>query len=223
MIDELDIPEIEIPAEPAEGEPLPHEPIQVVYYMGDRIDLRPIELTDEPLLRRWVNDPLVRTGLLHRGPINAVREREWIESLGKAAGDYVFGIVARSDDRLIGTAGLHRIDPVTRSATFGLLIGDREYQNRGYGTEATKLAVRFGFRELNLNRIALSVLANNWRAIRVYQNCGFRHEGCLRQAQYRGGGYVDEYRFSLLREEWDALPTVVPVAAGMGRCIEVGQ
>lgn len=210
MIEELEFPGTET-IEP-EAAPLPHEPLRVVYYMGRQIDFRPLELSDEPQLRRWINDPNVWATLLHRGPINALREREWITSLGKTGKDYVFGIVVRDEDRLIGTTGLHAINPVTRSATFGLMIGDRRYHNRGYGTEATRLALRYGFRELNLNRIELSVYADNWRAIRVYQKCGFQHEGCLRQAIYRNGRYVDEYRFAILREEWETVPTATPLS-----------
>jgi RimJ/RimL family protein N-acetyltransferase len=76
------------------------------------------------------------------------------------------------------------------------------YQNRGYGTEAASLCLRYGFEELNLNRIALSVFSHNWRAIRLYQRTGFVHEGCLREAVYRHGQYYDEYRFAMLRDEW---------------------
>jgi RimJ/RimL family protein N-acetyltransferase len=187
--------------------PVCEESAPVVYYMGERIYFRPFELSDEPTIRRWINDPRIWPTLLHRGPLNACRETEWIESQGKSKTDYVFAIVTKDGDRLIGSTGLHQIDARTRSATFGLLIGEVAYQNRGFGSEATRLAIKYGFRELNLNRIQLGVLASNWRAIRAYQKAGFVHEGCLRQAQYGQGEYVDEYRFAILREEWDALAT----------------
>ncbi len=183
---------------------------RVIFYQGRKIYFRPLEVADEPLLRRWINDPRIWATTAHRGPLNACREREWIESLGKSQTDYVFGIVAKGSDQLIGTTGLHRIDYVTRSATFGLMIGDVDCHNRGFGTEATRLALRYAFRELNLNRVQLSVYADNWRAVRVYQKAGFVHEGCLRQALYRHGQFVDEYRFAILREEWESLPTVIP-------------
>lgn len=190
----------------------------VVYYMGERIYFRPLELEDEPLLRRWINDPRVWRYLYHRGPKNALAEREYIESLGKNPGDYTFGIVVRDGDRLIGSTGLHNINWINQSALFGLMIGDVAYHSRGYGTEATKLALKFGFQELNLHRIALSVYSDNWRAIRVYQKAGFVHEGCLRQALYRNGRYMDEYRFAILREEWNRLQDLhVPESAYLRR------
>lgn len=177
---------------------------RVVYYEGQRIYFRPLELEDEPLLRRWINNPANWRTLLHRPPLNAAREREWIESQGKSHSDYVFGIVVKQGDRPIGTTGLHRIDAVNRSASLGICIGESSFQGRGFGREAVRLALKYGFEELNLNRIELSVFADNWRAIRTYQKVGFVQEGCLRQAHYRNGRYQDEYRFAMLRTEWEA-------------------
>ncbi|MHC4444568.1 MAG: GNAT family N-acetyltransferase [Planctomycetota bacterium] len=179
------------------------EAMKVVYYMGERIYLRPIELEDEPLLRQWINNPEIWQTTTLRPPMNAVRERQWIESLGKKENEYDFGIVVKDDDRLIGSTGLSQIHPFNRSAMFGIMIGDTEYQNQGYGTQATRLTVRYGFEELNLNRIWLRVYANNPRAIWTYQKAGFIQEGCLRQAYYRNGQYHDEYLFAILREVWE--------------------
>lgn len=174
----------------------------VIYLLGERIYFRPIELDDEALLRRWMNDPRVRRNITHRPPINAAREREWIENLGKEKTDYPFGIVLKQGDQLIGATGLRNVNFIARSATFGLVIGDVNRHGQGYGTEATRLVLKFAFQELNLNRVDLSVVGSNWRAIRVYQKCGFVPEGCLRQAVYRHGQYEDEYRFAILREDW---------------------
>lgn len=176
---------------------------RIVYYEGERIYFRPIEPTDEACLCRWINDPRVWRTLGTFLPKNSVVEKEWIESLYKSAADVVFGIVIKASDELIGVAGLHRIDPINRKAVFGISIGEVARHNQGYGTEAARLAVRYGFETLNLNRIELEVFANNFRGIRAYQKAGFRHEGCRRQAVYRDGRYEDVYVFSILREEYE--------------------
>lgn len=181
----------------------PASPARIAFYEGQRIYFSPVESSDETLLRRFINDPVNWRGLMHRGPVNSSREREWIESLGREGRDYVFGVVLRDGDRLIGVTGLHDVQSVARKAEFGINIGDRAFQNKGYGTEATLLCLRYGFEELNLNRIALGVFSNNPRAIRCYQKAGFVQEGCLRQAVFRNGRYEDEYRFAVLREEWE--------------------
>jgi len=175
----------------------------VVSYAGERIYFRPIELEDETLLRSWVNDPAVWRTLQIRPPINAVREREWIETLSKDPTRTVFGIVAREERRLIGTVGLVHIQATERSAELGISIGEVASWERGYGREAVRLMVRYGFEELNLNRIGLQVYSDNWRAIRCYQKAGFVHEGCLAQAAYRDGRYQDVYLFAILRAQWE--------------------
>lgn len=177
---------------------------RVVFYKGDRIYFRPIEPEDEPQLRLWINDPANWRTLHQHAPLNACREREWIETLGKSEKDIVFGIVVKDENRLIGTTGLHRIDSIARKAEFGIVIGDRTRQGMGYGTEAARLAVQYGFAVLNLNRIALSVFAGNIRAIFAYQKAGFVHEGTLRQAAFVNGAYEDVHRFAILRKEWEA-------------------
>jgi RimJ/RimL family protein N-acetyltransferase len=176
--------------------------MSVVYYRGQRIDLRPIEPDDEPQLRHWINDPKVWATLNHRGPINQVRQREWIDNHGKNSRDYQFGIVVRENGALIGTTGLHGVNPVSHSATFGLMIGDTDYHNRGFGTETAQLVLRFAFEELNLNRVQLDVFDFNERAIRVYEKAGYIREGRRRQAFYRHGEYRDVLIYSVLRAEW---------------------
>lgn len=177
----------------------------VVFYEGKRIYFRPLELEDEPSLKRFINDPRNWRFLRLGQPINGVREREWIESLGKSQTDYVFGVALKGTDRLIGVTGLHQVEARNRSAVFGINIGDTAFQGRGYGREATELVLRYAFEELNLNRVELAVYADNWRAIRLYQKVGFVQEGCARQARYSNGRYQDEYRFAILRSEWEAL------------------
>ncbi|MHA1583771.1 MAG: GNAT family N-acetyltransferase, partial [Promethearchaeota archaeon] len=72
-------------------------------------------------------------------------------------------------------------------------------------TEAMKLLVEYGFRELNMNRIELEVFASNPRAKRCYEKVGFKEEGCKRQAQFINGKYIDEYFMSIIRLEWQKL------------------
>lgn len=175
----------------------------VRYYEGERIYFRPIELSDEPMLRRWINDPANWSTLGRFLPMNELREREWIEKLYKDERDFVVAVVVKEGDRLIGATGFHAIHPVNRSAVFGITIGDREFQSKGYGTEAARLTVKYGFEELNLNRIELGVFADHERAVKCYQRAGFVIEGRARQAWFRNGRYHDDLKMAILREEYE--------------------
>ena len=174
----------------------------VKYYEGDRILLRPLELSDEELLRGWLNDPLNWKTLGRFLPVTELDERDFLQRLHKSNDQIALGIVVRDSGQLIGATGLHNINWPNRSAEFGIIIGDRGQQGLGLGGEATRLMVRYGFEELNLNRIGLSVFSDHPRAIRAYRRAGFVEEGRRRQAFFRNGKYHDELCFGLLRSEW---------------------
>ncbi|HPH95441.1 MAG TPA: GNAT family protein [Anaerolineaceae bacterium] len=116
-----------------------------------------------------------------------------------------FNIRTLADDKLIGGVGLWISDWASRNAWVGIGIGEREYWGKGYGTEAMRLIVRFGFRELNLNRISLDVFGYNERAVRSYEKVGFKVEGRMREWINRAGVRSDLIYMGLLRREWEAV------------------
>ncbi len=177
--------------------------MQVRYYEDDRIYFRPLEISDASTLVVWLNDPENWRTLGRYAPINQMRETEFIQKLCASQTDIVFGIVLKTKDRLIGCCGLHNISLSSRSATFGILIGEKSKQGIGLGTAATRLILRYAFDELNLNRVELSVFADHDRAIRVYRRAGFVQEGRARQAFFRNGRYHDALTFGILRDEWE--------------------
>ena len=82
------------------------------------------------------------------------------------------------------------------------MIGEKEYWNQGYGTETMRVMCRYGFEELNLNRIWLRVYETNPRGRNAYQKAGFVHEGTLREAEYKRGRYIDVHVMSVLKSDW---------------------
>jgi RimJ/RimL family protein N-acetyltransferase len=131
-------------------------------------------------------------------------EEQWFEAQLQDDSGHVFVIETLKDGVPIGNLDLHAIDWVNRSAGCGVSICERTYWNQGYGTDALRTLLRFGFEELNLHRVFLQVFDFNERAIRCYEKIGFRHEGRLRQARFVEGRYVDELIMGLLGEEWQA-------------------
>jgi ribosomal-protein-alanine N-acetyltransferase len=180
------------------------------FLIGPRLYLRPLEREDAPRLAGYINDPAVRRTLLAHRPMSVGQEQAWLEMLGKDDHHVVMGIARQSDDELIGATGLHRIDSRTRNAEMGLSLGDRSAWGQGFGTEATRMMLDYGFGTLNLHRIWLLVYASNAPAIRVYEKAGFRKEGVLREHYFMEGQYEDGVLMGILRSEWK--PLTLPAA-----------
>jgi len=67
------------------------------------------------------------------------------------------------------------------------------------------VVLRYGFNELNLRRVTLTVFEYNPRAIRSYEKAGFQHEGRVRQALLRDGKRWDMFYMGILRDDWKKL------------------
>jgi RimJ/RimL family protein N-acetyltransferase len=173
---------------------------------GRNVRLRAIEREDIPRFVRWLNDREVTQYLLINSPLSKAMEEKWFDhqvEIPPTQGQ-VFAIETLVNDQWIhiGNCGLHNIEPVNNCAEFGILIGEKEFWNRGLGTEATRLTLKHGFEDLNLNRIFLVVYETNPRAMKAYESAGFVKEGVEREAVYKNGRYIDVYLMSILHSEW---------------------
>lgn len=110
-----------------------------------------------------------------------------------------------ADGKYIGAITLMKLKSRGGNAELGIGIGDRAYWGRGYGRDAVKLMLHYGFHYAGLRRIELTTHAKNERAIRCYKACGFVEEGRPRQVLWLAGEYVDLVNMSILREEWELL------------------
>jgi len=168
---------------------------------GKKTRLRAIECEDIPTFVRWLNDPEVRHYLKIYLPMSKAEEEEWFERQMEDDSGRVFGIET-GEGVLIGNVGLSDLDWKNRSAFLGIVIAEKEYWGRGYGSDAIVALLRFAFGEMNLHRIYLSVFDFNQRAIRCYEKCGFRPEGRAREALFRDGRYHDALQMAILRQEF---------------------
>ena len=174
-----------------------------------RVFLRPFEAADAETYRRWRADadPMSLTGFHERAPLSLAQAQKHIAEVtadqGKDAYSFLICIVA--DDRPIGEVMLFEIDRRNGSAEVGIFIGEPDEWGKGYGTDAVRAVVEFGFAELRLERIWLEVWTENPRAQRAYEKAGFTREATLRHDRYEGGRYTDGHIMSILRDEWLAL------------------
>lgn len=172
---------------------------------SSRIRLRAIEREDLPRFVRWFNDPDVRRNLQLFIPLGLPQEEEWFkEILHKPVEEQPLVIEIHQEEAWlpVGNAGFISIRNADRAAEMGISIGEKTFWDKGYGTEAVRLLLRFGFNEINLNRIYLKVNEINLRGIRCYEKAGFKVDGRLRQDRFMDGKYMDVLIMSVLRSEW---------------------
>ena len=169
---------------------------------GEHVILRAFEREDAERCYRWMNDPNIVRTLKSRYPIAFQNEMEWLDRAMHASATERHFAIERKDDRThIGNASIHEIEWVSRTASFGLFIGEPAAWNRGFGSDAIKTLVRFAFDEMNLRKLRINVFEYNDRAKHVLESHGFVEEGRLRREFFREGTYHDILILSIFRDE----------------------
>lgn len=164
------------------------------FIIGEKLYLRPLEKTDlnEDYLF-WVNDQEV-TKYMTTGtfPTNMEGlERYYQQKLDTPTKNIILAIIDKESDKHIGNITLSNIDWVNRICELGIMIGDKSFRGKGYGTEATKLMISYAFRKLNLHKVWLGLFAEHESALKAYQNAGLQVEARFKDELYKDGKYHD--------------------------------
>lgn len=168
---------------------------------GNKIFLSKVERCNIEQLREWRNRPELRKYWREHRELNSDNQTKWFES--KVLGDpYQYNFEIRTHDNiLIGHCGLYHIDWISRSGEFGIYIGDDNYRKGGYGSDTLRTLIKYGFEDLNLNRIWCEVYDNN-SSIELYKHIGFIYEGKMRKSYYNEGKYWDTHILGMLKSEY---------------------
>jgi RimJ/RimL family protein N-acetyltransferase len=171
--------------------------------VGERLYLSPFNADDSEICAKWaqwMNDRTVADtygGYHHL--VSLASAKKTLEELQ----GYRFAIILLQGDTFIGHISLHDIDPLNRNAFIGIVIGEREYRNKGYGAEAIRLVLEYGFKTLNLHNIMLSVHADNCAGISCFKKVGFREAGRRREWVFKDGKYIDRNYMDILAREFE--------------------
>jgi len=137
---------------------------------------------------------------------------EWFEEIQKLLKSNVnirLGIFL-NDATVIGDVALQGIDNINRSCSIGIGIAKIENRCKGYGTEALRLILNYGFYNIGIERITASTLEINIPAQKALEKLGFILEGRARKAIYFRGTNYDGMHYGLLRSEWEtSIPSLL--------------
>ncbi|MCL2003771.1 MAG: GNAT family N-acetyltransferase [Oscillospiraceae bacterium] len=170
--------------------------------VGERLYLSPFNADDTEIYTKWaewMNDKTLNDHYGgHHNLVSLASAKKTLEELK----GYRFAMVLLEGDILIGHISLHDIDHLNRNAFLGIFIGEATHRGKGYGTEAIRLVLGYGFKTLNLNNIMLSVHADNNAAIACYKKAGFREAGRRREWVFKDGKYFDKIYMDILAREF---------------------
>ncbi len=123
--------------------------------------------------------------------------RTWLATVRVAADRADWAVLRAGDGAFLGEVVLNDLDEDNRSAGFRIVLASSAH-GQGYGTEATRLAVRYAFEDAGLHRVHLEVFDHNPRARHVYEKCGFTVEGRHRDALLWDGEWHDTLTMAIL-------------------------
>ena len=152
-----------------------------------------------------VNDIKVSVGLGYLSYTNIIDFESEKEFLISAKKEKMFAVRLLKNDELLGNIGFNSVDLLNRTAVIGIMLGNPNYQRKGYGVEAVKLILDYGFSFLNLRNISLSVFEYNEAAYNLYKKAGFKEVGRLRKAVEIMGKTYDVIIMDMLKEEFQSV------------------
>lgn len=170
------------------------------------IELKPLSDKDILPFLNWLNDEeAIKYSLSFFQSLSSKEQIEtWFKSLLAANNTYNIGIFLSASQQLIGYAGISGISQQNKSGEYFIFIGDKTQWGKGIGTIVTEKVIAYGFDNLDLNRIMLTVSQPNIGGIKAYTKAGFQIEGVLREACYRDGAFHDKIIMSMLRSEFNS-------------------
>ncbi|MBQ3133419.1 MAG: GNAT family N-acetyltransferase [Clostridia bacterium] len=169
--------------------------------IGERVVLRALEEQDNEMLLSLINDPEIECMIGgSSAPISAEEQAAWFAALRERPDVIRCAIADKADPHTaVGTVILTDIDMKNGVAQIHVKLAVR---GAGYGTDAVKTMVKYAFEERRLQCVYAAVLAYNNASRRLFEKCGFKQEGVFRNRIFKQGQYVDEYVYSVLKEEF---------------------
>jgi [ribosomal protein S5]-alanine N-acetyltransferase len=175
----------------------------------DGVRLRPLRMADAAALYAYLRNPAV-TELTSFPEVSLPFAESMIERAQSrwAAGELSkWAIALPNDDQLIGTCGFNEWSRPHRWAELAYDLAQAHW-GKGLIHQAVTAALRWAFRQDQIDRVQAFVRVDNNRSQRVLERSGFVREGCLRSYRVCRGQPHDFYIYALLRSDWTAAQQV---------------
>lgn len=158
---------------------------------GIKIYLLPITIKDTGNIIKWRNSDFVKENFIYQKDFTYESHLYWLDNVVNTGKAIQFIIYEKETNRAIGSTYFKDIDNQNAKAEFGIFIGEKDSLAKGYGSEAAKLMINYGFITLGLHKIYLRVFAKNNIAIKSYKNAGFEICGHFKEEIKIDNNYYD--------------------------------
>jgi [ribosomal protein S5]-alanine N-acetyltransferase len=179
--------------------------MDVVGLKGERVRLVP----PEPALHmenalRWMNDPDVTSRLEHITGVTRRQEEAFFDRIATQRENELHWAIVTEDLGHVGFIALHQVVWKARTALGGIVLGDRRSWGRGFATDAVRVRSKFAFEQLGLHRVEGHTINPAMR--RVYEKCGYSHEGVARRKVWRDARWHDVDYYAILEDDYFSPP-----------------
>lgn len=172
---------------------------------GTRVDLRRHVVADRDRFLAWYQDAEIAEMLRHDlSPLTENQARSYFDSIimPSTARGTCWAIHEHGKVELVGSTAIVDINQQTQTSLFRLVIGEKPAWGRGYGTEATELALAEAFIYWKLRKVNLEVFSHNPRALGAYRRVGFRQTGKHHEWVPRALRQIEVNEMSITALEW---------------------
>lgn len=170
------------------------------------IGLRSLKEKDAPLMLEWMHDPDIQKwfqkNLMEMTLKDAI---SFCRNAGipdeAVQGQCIHWAIVDDTDEYLGTISLKQIDIQNMTAEYAISTRTKAH-GKGVAKAATKLLLEKAFTDYGLHKVYLNVLEDNYAAIHLYEQCGFKYEGLARAHVMINGEYKSLRWYGILKDEF---------------------
>lgn len=166
---------------------------------SDSIILEPLEqkhLTLEYI--SWLNDKEITKYNSHGiFPNTLTKTQDYINS-SQNSSQITFAIIDKETLTHIGNASIYKIDFINSNADISIIIGNRDFWEKGYGKEIFSILIHHCFNKLNLHKVTAGTTSDNIGMQRILEKLNFQKEGTIVESIKRDLQFFDTYLYGLL-------------------------
>ncbi len=170
----------------------------------NRLIIRPIKVTDKNEIFKYRSDK--ESNIYQEWIPESIDDVEiFIDKVAKQINEtktwFQFVIIEKETQKLMGDLGVHFWDDENKQVEIGCTL-NKDFQNKGYATEAVEKVIDYLFKELNKHRITASIDPQNINSKRLVERIGFRKEAHFVESLMINGNWVDDLIYALIEKDW---------------------